>query len=99
MRRVQGAREGEVMTPEEARELGCRGASEHLIEAMGPVYNGKILGIISDLEDAGREAAPASASPSEKDLVAAHFLRGSALHFRVLVQELEARAAALEATR
>lgn len=87
------------MTPEAVYDLGKRAAVEHLIDAMGPVFNGTIDGIIRDLEDAAFDNAPAWLSTPEKVLLAAHFLRGAAEHFGDIMRETQARAATLESTR
>ncbi len=82
------------MTPEVAHALGKQAADQLLTEAMGPVFDGTIEGIMRDLERAAEDHAPSD----DRGRFTALFLRGAASHFSEIVNEVNARAAALEAS-
>lgn len=76
------------MTPEVAHELGKQAANHLMTE-------GTTEGVMRNLERAAEYHAPSD----DRGRFAALFLRGAAAHFAEIVNEVNARAAALEAIR
>ncbi len=86
------------MTPEFARNAGFRATEKAIVEtcAMGDKSRD---GVISTIESALGEAAAGKVGAPEVIEALPSALRGSAAFFRELADEIEARAAAIEATR
>jgi hypothetical protein len=83
------------MTPEHAHELGKIAADQLLTEAMSPVFDGSLDGILRNLESAAIHHAPSDGSAAFKSL----FMRGAAEHFRSIFVAIEAHADAIEGAR
>lgn len=82
------------MTPEAAHGLGKR-AAFNILDHNCACFDATTAGLMRDMEHAAEEDLPVG----DFDALKPHYLRGCAAHFRELIDEIEARAAALESTR
>lgn len=82
------------MTPESARSMGFELTKSYVLEWLS--FDESIPGLLQDIEDTVAGESEADAMPEALIPCA---LRGAAAFFSDVSRELEARAAALEATR